>query len=226
MNPIERTTSAYISGLFLLGICLAIFNPNYFDAVYTREDGFLETATVLALLTACIASIQRFRTLYAGPTRTFIPAVAFVILISAFGAGEEISWGQRLLNIESHDFFKAHNAQQETNLHNMVVQGTKINQLIFGKILGLGLLIYLAVLTPLYHRNTWVRQQIWRFAIPVPKHYQILGYALVFIGVEGVMQLFSDTARRGELTEFAASFVFMLNVAFPVNQEIERPYTP
>lgn len=33
-------------------------------------------------------------------------------------AMEEISWGQRLLNISSPDFFREHNIQKEMNIHN------------------------------------------------------------------------------------------------------------
>lgn len=33
---------------------------------------------------------------------------------------EEISWGQHQLGFESGDYFKAHNHQQETNLHNFM----------------------------------------------------------------------------------------------------------
>ena len=52
-------------------------------------------------------------------------------LFFMFGAGEEISWGQRLFEIESSGFFDENNAQGEMNLHNLFVNDTKINKLEF-----------------------------------------------------------------------------------------------
>ena len=44
----------------------------------------------------------------------------FMLLAAAgfFTAGEEISWGQRLLDIDSPEFFEDYNIQGETNVHN------------------------------------------------------------------------------------------------------------
>jgi hypothetical protein len=43
-----------------------------------------------------------------------------------FGAGEEISWGQRILNIETPDIIKKQNAQKEITLHNLNLFQTKL----------------------------------------------------------------------------------------------------
>ena len=56
-----------------------------------------------------------------------------------FGAGEEISWGQRIFHIESSKFFNENNSQKETNLHNMIVDGVKLNKLIFSNLLSIEL---------------------------------------------------------------------------------------
>ena len=66
-------------------------------------------------------------------------------LVFLFGAGEEISWGQRIFNTESSEFFLKNNAQQETNLHNLVVGGVKINKLVFGKGIAIFIVLYLVV---------------------------------------------------------------------------------
>ena len=46
--------------------------------------------------------------------------LALVALFCVFVAGEEISWGQRLLSIRPPEYFLAENYQQELNLHNLV----------------------------------------------------------------------------------------------------------
>jgi hypothetical protein len=49
-------------------------------------------------------------------------AVAFYLLFGVAGlvmAGEELSWGQHVLSIESPDFFIKHSKQREINFHNL-----------------------------------------------------------------------------------------------------------
>jgi hypothetical protein len=142
---------------------------------------------------------------------TMLPGLFFM-----FGAGEEISWGQRLFEIESSGFFDENNAQGEMNLHNLVVNDTKINKLVFGKGLALMLLLYLAVLIPLYRRKPAVQRFMDKLAIPIAANYQIVAYILVLL----VVQVLMDSSRKGEMLEFSGSFVFLLNVVFPYNRSL------
>ncbi len=64
--------------------------------------------------------------------------------------GEEISWGQRIFNIETPWFLAEANAEKETNLHNLVIGETSVNTLVFGKLLGLGLGMFLTVIPIAY----------------------------------------------------------------------------
>ena len=137
-------------------------------------------------------------------------------LFFMFGAGEEISWGQRLFEIESSGFFDENNAQGEMNLHNLVVNDTKINKLVFGKGLALMLLLYLAVLIPLYRRKLAAQRFMDKLAIPIAANYQIVAYILVLL----VVQVLMDSSRKGEMLEFSGSFVFLLNVVFPYNRSL------
>jgi hypothetical protein len=149
--------------------------------------------------------------------------IAFATLLFIFGTGEEISWGQRLMGIESPSFFTEHNAQGETNLHNMIIGETKINKLVFGRLLALGFLIYLGILTPLYRRGGIVKTWCDRLAIPIPTRRQWWGYIAVIVFVEGIIQLLSETPKRGELTEFSASIVVMLTMLYPTNRAVFEP---
>lgn len=219
----ENLIWIYGSLLFLMGIVLSITNPSYFDSTFTLEDGLLEWLTVLSLGTTafiCLRRLKNYRHHYS-PIQTFMVALAALLFI--FGTGEEISWGQRLIGIQSPDFFLENNAQGETNLHNMVAGSTKINKLVFGKLLALGFLIYLGVLTPLYRRGGAVQRWLDRLAIPIPTRRQWWGYIAVVACVEGIIQLLSDTPKRGELTEFSASIVVMLTVLYPANQKVFEP---
>jgi hypothetical protein len=223
VSTAENLTWIYGSLLFFLGVALSIINPHYFETTFTLEDGLLEWLTVLALGTVAAVTLQRLYKNWREYTGLQNAMIAFTALLFIFGTGEEISWGQRLIGIDSPEFFLENNAQGETNLHNMIVGNTKINKLVFGKLLALGFLIYLALLTPLYRRGGTVKTWIDRFSIPIPTRRQWWGFVAVVIFVEGIIQLLSDTTKRGELTEFGASLVIMLTVLYPANRTVFDP---
>ena len=115
----NRKIDAYAAhGLFfflmtLFGLIIWQFPVAYIWATYEDLPGewcqfyFFVFALLFAVPLARGGSRFRF----------FFAALA---LACFYVAGEEISWGQRLFNIPTPDFFRAHNLQQETNLHNFV----------------------------------------------------------------------------------------------------------
>jgi hypothetical protein len=216
-STLERAVIVYILVFLALGIYLSIFNLEYFDTVYTVEDGVLEWLTVIALSATMVICLKRL--LATGLQRgiPYIFTTSVLTLLFLFATGEELSWGQRLFSIDSNAFFQKYNAQNETNLHNMTINGRKINQPIFGSGLSVILLIYLAVLTPLYHRQSAMRDWLDRWAVPIPKAHHVAGYIIILVIVEVIVKSLSDTGRRGEMTEFAGSFWALLNIAFPHN---------
>lgn len=80
----------------------------------------------------------------------FFAALAVACL---YVCGEEISWGQRLFNIGTPDFFSRHNLQQEINLHNFVTgpYSTKLKRVI-EVVLACGFILY-GILYPLELRT-------------------------------------------------------------------------
>ncbi len=220
LNKLERWILAYVFVTVLLGVYLAIFNQPYFDQSYTIEDGFLEWLTVIGLTATASVCTARVIQLAGHRSPLFLLVTALVALLFFCAAGEEISWGQRLFNVQSSEFFRAHNAQSETNLHNLVVDGTKVNKLIFGRILGLVFACYFLVLTPLYHKNKKIAAWVNALGIPIPKWQHLVSYFLVLILIEGVIHHFSPTLKRGEMTECAIAFIVFLNVYSPFNEAI------
>lgn len=89
-----------------------------------REDGFQENATALWFLLAGLLFLYMFFRdnkgcdLYLIKTRKNIFFLLLGILF-IFGFGEEISWGQRILNIETPEKLKEVNLQNELNFHNL-----------------------------------------------------------------------------------------------------------
>ncbi len=212
--PIEKTLVAFIFITTLGCMATSYIDDDFFMSRLATEDGVIEWLTVLALAATSVVCIYRAITLRGERSTLFIAMTFLLGAVFLFGAGEEISWGQRIFNTESPEFFQQHNAQGETNLHNLVVGGKKLNKLIFGIGLHLVLLIYLLILVPLYKRKPGMKLFLDRLAVPIAKPYQVVSYLVVIVLTQVVMA----SSKRGELAEFAGSFLFLLNIAFPYNR--------
>jgi len=85
---------------------------------------------------------------------------------------EEISWGQRIFNFESPEYFKTHNLQGETNLHNFLTgpYSTTLKEFI-EYALAFGLVAY-GLIYPLLIKIKW-KVAIWfdSFGLAVPPLY-------------------------------------------------------
>ena len=110
-----------------VGLYFGLTDENFFNSTYAQEDGVVEYGTAIMLFCISMLSLYRLFTIQKGKPITWKLGTLLFAIIFLFGAGEEISWGQRIFNIESSDFFMENNAQGETNLHNLVVGETKVN---------------------------------------------------------------------------------------------------
>lgn len=219
MTQLEKRVFPMIFVLAIIAYIMSIVMPNsdFGEHWLIREDGVLEWFTALALLATSLLCVYRFWTLRRSHPRSFLTCTAVGAAVLFFGMGEELSWGQRMLGIESPEFFITHNAQNETNLHNLVVGETKINKLIFGKILGAVVVLYL--LLPLAHqRSPRLRSLINHLAIPAPRVQHILAILAIVVMVET-----SSASKRGEIKEFALSSLLLLAFINPHNRSIFRP---
>lgn len=114
---------------------------------------------------------------------------------------EEISWGQRIFGIESNEFFKTYNDQQETNLHNTFqgVAGIKT------KHIALLVLFIYGVVLPLAVQRSWLKLD-WllqkRFIIPPP--YLVLPFLIAT-----AFMFDFPSGMEEEIGEFFYSFCFV-----------------
>ncbi len=107
------------NGIFIItAICLLLPYSIFFLATdnqiffLTKEDGLFETAgAIFFLLTAILFLIK------------FLKNKNFIFLLLSFifllGFCEEISWGQRIFNISTPQFYEEINRQKEINIHNL-----------------------------------------------------------------------------------------------------------
>ncbi len=145
----------------------------------------------------------------------FIRSVHRIIFF--FCRGEEISWGQRIFGIKTPKYFEEHNAQDEMNIHNLVVDGEKLNKIIFSQLLSVLIGIYLVLLPILYMRNAAVKKFIDRAGVPVARLYQIIMAAAVFL-----LTAICPSGKAPEMLEFGICFTFLLIVAYPCNRHVFR----
>ncbi len=216
MNRFEAAVYIIVLAVTLAGAWIAASDPEFFRHQLVVEDGPLEWSTVVGLLILCGLCFRRVAVLRTEKPRLFLGMTALYGVIFLFGAGEEISWGQRIFDVESSAFFQQHNAQGETNLHNLVVGDTKLNKLIFAKGMALVFLIYLFVMTPLYIRKPAFRDLVDRFAIPIPEWRQVAAIVILLVITQGL----TDSSKKGEMLEFGAPFLVLLIFLYPRNRSL------
>src|SRR5262245_46892240 len=149
---IERIALGVVAVLTVLGFGLAVYDAALFR-VYTREDGVIENGTVVALLAGAAVCFRRVVRLRGRRPRLFLAATALLGVLYVGAAGEELSWGQHLFKFAAPEFFQKHNAQHEANVHNLIVQGVKINRLIFGTGLFVAIVAYCSAAPLAYRRS-------------------------------------------------------------------------
>jgi hypothetical protein len=179
------------------------------------EDGIVEWTTTLLLFASSVYLVSRIILLRKAKPKFRMLCTLLLSALFFFGAGEEISWGQRILGMETSEFFEKNNAQKETNFHNLVVGETKINKLIFGQLLTVILVIYLLIIPYFYTKWSWLNKLISLFGVPLPR----LHHSIAFIAVTALIMII-PSSKRWEVYELAFAMIFLLIFLNPKNEEI------
>ena len=149
--------AAIIGGYLLMAVKFprAYIVATYEDLLGEWTQVFLFAATML--LSARLAC-YKFR------QRWFF---ALLALACFYVVGEEISWGQRIFNIATPEFFQQHNLQNETNLHNFFTGPIKsTGKMLLEYLLAAGMVGY-GLVYPLLMKNG--RQPaLWLYGKGVP----------------------------------------------------------
>jgi hypothetical protein len=115
--------------VFFLLVTMDILGAGFlFYADFTKyqqliaEDGLIEYLTALCFLVAGVISLLMIkkRTYFSHKVmRNFFMVGCIIVGVALIVvAGEEVSWGQRIFNIQTPDSIAAQNRQSEINLHN------------------------------------------------------------------------------------------------------------
>jgi len=119
---------------------------------------------------------------------------AFLILglLFLFGAGEEISWGQRIFGWGTPDFFKHNNLQGELTIHNLaILQKRTANRLFL--LFSICYCFFVPMLASFFHSfNKWMDA----YNIPVPSVFIGLFFPVNY-GVSKILETFETGRLRG-----------------------------
>jgi hypothetical protein len=215
MFTLEKVSYVLMFILAIIGVVSSRVDLVWYEGFYVKEDGIIEWLTVLGLFIGAMVCFYRASILRPFRGTLFVICTTFLGLLFLFGVGEEISWGQRIFDIKSSEFFLANNSQGETNIHNLVVGGKKINKIIFGTLLGILIGIYFLILPFLYRKFEKVKNLVDMLAIPLPKVFHIVAY----LALVGLTELIAG-GKKGEILEFGGVWIFVLMTFAPYNRDI------
>jgi hypothetical protein len=108
-----------VATVITLAFGITLLPQDTFDSLI-HEDGVVEWVGAIGLFcTSVIFFIGFLRARKAGANRLLTLALLGLAVLFFFGAGEEISWGQRIFGWGTPDALDSANGQDETNLHNL-----------------------------------------------------------------------------------------------------------
>jgi len=174
-------------------LLIGYFAPDHYQMLM-QEDRPVEWTTVWLFLAAGVIGLRnsiRHRRIFDG----------LVALFCLFIAGEEISWGQRLLGFYPPEYFLAHNFQQEANIHNLPGSFFKPKWIFMIALAGYG------VLLPLLSRLKRPERVMTLVGASVPP-IQIMPWFIAAI----VLMLWYPFKLTGEWVELLAGSLFLVAV--------------
>ena len=110
---------------FILGFSTLLFGEKWGN-LFFLEDTYFENVGALSLGIAAVISFYVFVLALKNRKTTNFHWFKLLVYLGLaflyfFGAGEEISWGQRIFNIPQPEVLADENVQEELNIHNLAV---------------------------------------------------------------------------------------------------------
>jgi len=167
------------------------------------EDKILENSSVLIWLILLVLFL-----LFALKLRAKKLAFYFYLalsLIAFFVTMEEISWGQRIFQIKTPEFFSKNNYQNEIGLHNTKIGNVSVNKFISGKIAPVFILVYFFFFPLLQRKNNRLVTKIIEYLKLPLMPLKYLWILLLYLLVSYTAVFYS---RKGELVEFYVPYLF------------------
>ncbi len=210
ISLVEKVVLAVLGITMIIAAYWAFFAKQTF-ADFVQEDSVAEYATAFFFGVMAVLCIKKFIAYLRAGARLAALTWFGLFLMTFFVFGEEISWGQRIFNVQSGEFFKEFNTQDETNLHNLKFNGVSINRLVFSKIVTIAMGIYFLVLPFIVNRIAWMKRLFATWRVPLPKVHHIIALLLCTFVIMVI-----PVPKNWELWEMAFSFIFFLVLYSPL----------
>lgn len=153
---LEKLSILGVLFISVIIVLLFIFKPSTFNAL-SLEDGIIEWGSATLLFGSCIVTAISFvknRNASHIPRSTLF-SIVLLSLVFFVIAMEEVSWLQRVLEIETPTAFEA-NVQNEINFHNFYSDPIE-NIYYFGTFLFLVVFPFVRLLFPFITKNTYLK---------------------------------------------------------------------
>jgi hypothetical protein len=160
---------------------------------------------VISVLLGFVA-VERAR--HVPPLSLEVLGIAALSLLVGLAALEEISWFQRVLGVQSPEFFLQNNRQAETNLHNLALGDASLHKTVILKLIFITGIAHNLVL-PLLARS---RPAIARYIESIGLYLPPLSVAVVYLVLVALSHLLIDHPRKGELGEMFGAVHYLATV--------------
>lgn len=185
--------------LTLVVVLIYKTNPEYYMDM-TEEDQFVEWTTYFALFISGVMSL-----VIAGRRlQKRLPFFMFFLLFgvaSVLFAFEEISWGQRVIGIESPEYFIEHSDQKEVNVHNVLQQRFEIKT----KFIASQVLFFFGAVFPVLFYDPRFRRLFQKVRLVVPSIALAPGFLIAAWAMRDWV-----TGREEEIGEVFFSLLFVM----------------
>lgn len=198
-----------------LAIYLSHKNLLFFESALVAEDGFFQWMIFYTLLFASIMCFYRASILKPFRGMTFATCLVLGGIIFLAFAMDEISWGQRLFDFSTPNFFITHNTKMQLNFHHLVLNGFHVNNIVFTLGIKIIATLYFLVLPFFYTKLEQLKSFVNRFAIPLPRYTQTGAYLIL----AGLVSLIPSDLRF-VIFEFGFYWILVLMMYNPLNDEV------
>ncbi|MCI5141442.1 MAG: hypothetical protein D3909_06895 [Candidatus Electrothrix sp. ATG1] len=180
------------------------FLSDYLLKIINSEDGIIEYSSSVIFFCCSISSFILSFKLSGQPTRIIMLRLFSVIFFLM--AGEEISWGQRIFEIETLEVMKQGNVQGENNIHNLF--GYAADHLFI-----VGFFIYVVLFPFLANRILFLRKFFDFIGLPIASLGLAAGCFIISLTHDWTFYLIFEEVkylRMAELRELLSSLAFLL----------------
>ena len=135
-------------------------------------------------------------------------ALGGLSLLCALAALEEISWFQRILDVQSSEFFLQNNRQGETNLHNLAVGVGSLHKNVLLKLIFITGITHNLILPLVARAKPGVQDWVEKMGLYLPP----LSASVPYLVLVALSHIFIEHPRKGELGEMFGAVHYMATV--------------